>query len=55
MTGKSQTGRIAGFALVVLSALAATACGMRGDLERPPPIWGDPPEQSEDGETGGED
>ena len=24
------------------SALMLTACGLRGDLERPAPLWGDP-------------
>ncbi|MDG1419010.1 MAG: lipoprotein [Maricaulis sp.] len=37
--------RVTSFILVVLSALVVSACGMRGDLERPPPIWGDAPEQ----------
>lgn len=43
--------------------LVLTGCGIRGDLERPPPVWG-PDERSEaeraheaedeDGEDGGE-
>lgn len=28
---------------VGLSALALSGCGLRGDLERPDPMWGDPP------------
>ncbi|MBU6318102.1 MAG: hypothetical protein KGS00_00495 [Alphaproteobacteria bacterium] len=31
-------------AFVACSALAA-GCGLRGDLERPPPLWGDPPRE----------
>ena len=34
--------RVATFALVILNALAVTACGLRGDLERPDPLWGNP-------------
>lgn len=26
-------------ALIALSALALSACGLRGDLDRPPPLW----------------
>lgn len=45
--------RVTSFMLVVLSALAVTACGMRGDLERPPPMWGDAAEQqsADEGES----
>ena len=28
-------------ALVLAGALTASACGIRGDLERPPPAWGE--------------
>lgn len=28
--------------LVVLAALAVTACGLRGNLDRPEPMWGEP-------------
>jgi len=35
--------RLAHIVLVTLSALVVTACGLRGELERPPPLWGDPP------------
>lgn len=28
--------------LFALSALGLAGCGMRGDLDRPPPMWGDP-------------
>ena len=34
--------------LVVLSALAVAACGLRGDLDRPPPLWGDPAQAESD-------
>lgn len=30
-------------ALIALSALTLSACGLRGDLDRPPPIWLDVP------------
>lgn len=43
--------RVTSFILVVLSALAVTACGMRGDLERPPPMWGDATEQENTDES----
>jgi predicted small lipoprotein YifL len=38
--------------LITLSALAVTACGLRGDLERPPPLLGepDPADEAEDSE-----
>lgn len=26
-------------ALIALSALTLSACGLRGDLDRPPPAW----------------
>ncbi|WP_417488363.1 LPS translocon maturation chaperone LptM [Maricaulis sp.] len=35
--------RLATFTLVALSALAVAACGLRGNLDRPDPLWGDPP------------
>lgn len=32
--------------LVLLASLAAlSACGLRGELERPVPLWGDPPNE----------
>jgi hypothetical protein len=30
-------------ALVSFAALALSACGLRGELQRPVPAWGDPP------------
>jgi predicted small lipoprotein YifL len=39
--------------LAVLGALAVTACGLRGDLDRPPPLWGDPPEQDDGADDSG--
>jgi hypothetical protein len=30
---------------MVLSALLLSACGLRGDLERPVPLWGNPPDE----------
>ena len=41
MTGRRATLMLA---FVACSALAA-GCGLRGDLERPPPLWGDPPNE----------
>lgn len=32
--------------LVVLAASCLSACGLKGDLERPPPLWGDPAPQA---------
>lgn len=43
--------RLATFTLVALSALALAACGLRGNLERPGPLWGDPPPAEEDAGT----
>ncbi|WP_158025643.1 lipoprotein [Maricaulis sp. W15] len=40
--------RLATFTLVMLSALAVAACGLRGNLERPDPLWGDQPPAEED-------
>lgn len=34
--------RLTSLALVTLSALTISACGLRGSLERPDPLWGDP-------------
>lgn len=45
--------RLAALVLATLSALSVAACGLRGELERPPPMWGDPPPQdSADGDDG---
>lgn len=38
-------------ALTLVGGFALSACGIRGDLKSPPPLWGDqsePQEQSED-------
>jgi predicted small lipoprotein YifL len=42
--------RLANIVLIMVSAMAVTACGLRGSLERPPPLWGDPP-VAEEAET----
>lgn len=34
--------RATSLVLMALSALALSACGLRGSLERPEPLWGDP-------------
>jgi predicted small lipoprotein YifL len=47
--------RLASLVLVALSALTVAACGLRGDLERPPPLWGDPPADGGEEMHGGED
>ena len=47
--------RLAVLVLTALSALSVTACGLRGELERPPPMWGDPPAQDDTAEDTGED
>jgi predicted small lipoprotein YifL len=31
--------------VLVVSLAALAACGLRGDLERPVPLWGDPPNE----------
>ena len=31
--------------LLLLSLTALSACGLRGPLERPVPLWGDPPNE----------
>lgn len=31
--------------VLAAAALALSACGMRGDLERPVPLWGNPPNE----------
>jgi predicted small lipoprotein YifL len=31
--------------LVALAALSISACGLRGELERPVPLWGNPPNE----------
>ncbi len=42
----------------LFAALLLTGCGIRGDLERPPPIWGPdertPAERAHETEDGGE-
>jgi predicted small lipoprotein YifL len=42
--------RLSTFMLIILSTLAVSACGLRGTLERPPPMWGDAPEESNEDE-----
>ena len=37
MTRKATT-----ILLLTLTALSLTACGLRGELERPDPLWGNP-------------
>lgn len=32
-----------GILTLALASLGLSACGLRGDLEQPPPLWGDPP------------
>jgi hypothetical protein len=34
--------RLACLTLIILGALSDIACGLRGNLERPPPVWGLP-------------
>jgi len=35
--------------ILAIAALGLSACGMRGNLERPPPLWGEPaPEEQSD-------
>jgi len=37
--------------LSLISALALGACGIRGDLKTPPPLWGDKDKQSQPQKT----
>lgn len=30
---------------IAMGAFALSACGLRGDLERPVPLWGNPPNE----------
>jgi predicted small lipoprotein YifL len=46
--------RLANIVLVLVSAMAITACGLRGSLERPPPLWGDAPVE-DDADAGSDD
>ncbi len=41
-----MTTRLTAAGLTALAALLLSGCGVRGDLERPPPLWG-PDERSE--------
>jgi len=43
--------RLASLTLVLLSSLAVAACGLRGNLDRPDPLWGDPPPAEADAEA----
>lgn len=33
--------------IVIIGGLMVSGCGLRGDLERPPPAWGAPQDSSE--------
>lgn len=33
------------FAVISLSLVSLSACGLRGSLERPVPLWGNPPNE----------
>lgn len=47
--------RVSQILLVGLSVLALSACGLRGDLDRPEPLWGNPTDYSQSDESEGED
>lgn len=55
MKMKRKMQRLTQIVLVTLSALAVTACGLRGSLERPPPLWGDPQDHTQSEEAQAED
>jgi predicted small lipoprotein YifL len=44
--------RLACLTLIILCALSVSACGLRGNLERPPPLWGHPAGYEEPAEDG---
>ena len=44
--------RLACLTLIILGALSVSACGLRGNLERPPPLWGHPAGYEEPAEDG---
>jgi predicted small lipoprotein YifL len=33
--------------IVIIGGLTVAGCGLRGDLERPPPVWGGPDQPSD--------
>lgn len=37
-----MTKKASAIPLLTLTALSLTACGLRGELERPDPLWGNP-------------
>ncbi len=37
-----MTRKATAILLLALTALSLTACGLRGELERPDPLWGNP-------------
>ncbi|WP_420434066.1 LPS translocon maturation chaperone LptM [Hyphobacterium sp.] len=34
--------------IVIIGGLSVAGCGLRGELERPPPVWSGPEQPSED-------
>ena len=42
MTAEIKLQRVIGLIVCALAALALTGCGVRGGLERPAPLWGEP-------------
>jgi predicted small lipoprotein YifL len=40
--------RMTSLTLILLCALAVSACGLQGQLQRPDPLWGEPPEAAEE-------
>ena len=40
--------RVTSLTLIILSALAVSACGLQGQLQRPEPLWGEPPEAAQE-------
>lgn len=47
--------RATSLVLIALSALALSACGLRGGLERPEPLWGDPVDHEADAANDADD
>ncbi|MCC5996510.1 MAG: argininosuccinate lyase [Oceanicaulis sp.] len=55
MTAEIWIRRLSVLGLCAAAGLALSACGVRGGLERPAPLWGEPREAAPDVEDEDED